>query len=238
MQFVPSTFTSLLKPIDRRAFKAIVERHDGDAYDKKLKSWDHLVALLFAQLSGAASLRAIVTGFNAQSNHHYHLGCAPIARSTLSDANARRPPQVFAELLARLVGALGRQARAEAQGVLRLVDSTPIRLGELFDCVASNGRIRGLKLHVLHAPEDDCPLASAITPANVNDIAFGRGVTLEPGLTYVFDRAYCHYGWWANIDRIGAFFVTRPKTSMRFKTRRLRPLDQVTGDGFTVMGDR
>ena len=39
-----------LKPIDRRRFQAIVDRHDGDAYDKSFKSWDHLVALIYAQL--------------------------------------------------------------------------------------------------------------------------------------------------------------------------------------------
>ena len=32
MRFIPSIMTSLLKDIDRRAFKAIVKRHDGDAY--------------------------------------------------------------------------------------------------------------------------------------------------------------------------------------------------------------
>ena len=51
-----NVFVDLLKPIDRRAFKEIAQRHGGDAYDKSFKSWDHLVALVFAQLSGASSL--------------------------------------------------------------------------------------------------------------------------------------------------------------------------------------
>src|SRR6267143_1289484 len=58
MQYRDSIFVSLLKPIDRRQFRAIVERLDGEAYDKSFKSWDHLVALIFAQiftmLSGTA----------------------------------------------------------------------------------------------------------------------------------------------------------------------------------------
>jgi Domain of unknown function (DUF4372) len=29
----------------------IVERHDGDAYDKSFKSWEHLVTFIYAQLS-------------------------------------------------------------------------------------------------------------------------------------------------------------------------------------------
>jgi hypothetical protein len=31
-----SIFVSLLKPIDRRHFRSLVERHDGDAYDTSL----------------------------------------------------------------------------------------------------------------------------------------------------------------------------------------------------------
>ena len=57
MRFTPSIFTSLLKPIDRRGFKEIVKRHDGDAYGKSFNSWEHLVTLLFAQFTGADSLR-------------------------------------------------------------------------------------------------------------------------------------------------------------------------------------
>src|ERR1700686_3429997 len=56
MRHVDSIFGSLLKPIDRRRFQAIVDRHDGDSYDKSFKSWHHLVALVFAQLGHVESL--------------------------------------------------------------------------------------------------------------------------------------------------------------------------------------
>jgi hypothetical protein len=47
-----------------------------------------LVCMLYAQLSGASSLRVLEAGFNSQSRHHYHLGVSPIKRTTLADANA------------------------------------------------------------------------------------------------------------------------------------------------------
>lgn len=242
MRFTPSILTSLLKPVNRRRFKALVDKHSGDAYGKSFNSWEHLVALVFSQVSGAGSLRAIETSFNAQSNHHYHLGCGPLARSTLADANARRPAVIFSELLRQLAGGLGRKARHEAHDCLQLIDSTPIPLSQLFDCSAFNGRIRGLKLHVLYDLQRQCPLDTQITPANVNDITFGRERSIEPGVTYVFDKAYCHFGWWTNIDAAGAFFVTRPKKNMRWRTLRKRPLEQTQAgrarDGFTVRGDR
>ena len=88
MRYTRSTFESLLKPIDRRWFAAVVDCHDGDAYDKCFKSWDHLVALIFAQLGHADSLRGLETAFNANAHQHYHLGVGEVARSTLSDASA------------------------------------------------------------------------------------------------------------------------------------------------------
>ena len=59
MRFTPTIFAKLLEPIDRRRFGAIVARHDGDAYGKSFFSWDHLVTLIFAQLSDLDSLRAL-----------------------------------------------------------------------------------------------------------------------------------------------------------------------------------
>jgi hypothetical protein len=52
MRFCNSIFATVLKPPDRRCFKSIVDRHQGDAYDKSFHSWEHLLALIFAQLSG------------------------------------------------------------------------------------------------------------------------------------------------------------------------------------------
>ncbi|TIM65954.1 MAG: DUF4372 domain-containing protein, partial [Mesorhizobium sp.] len=59
MRFAPSIFGQLLEPIDRRQFQAIVDRHDGDAYDKSFRSWDHLVALIYAQSCGSSGLRGL-----------------------------------------------------------------------------------------------------------------------------------------------------------------------------------
>jgi putative transposase len=238
MRFTPSILTSLLKGVDRRAFKTLVERHDGDRYDKRFSSWEHLVALVYAQLSGNASLRAVEAGFNAQSPHHYHLGCGKIARSTLSDANARRPPEMFAELFGALAAQLGRTAKRDAKETLRLIDSTPVPLSAMFDCVTTNGRIKGLKLHIVHDLDASCPEAFEITPANVNDIRFGREIAPEEGVTYVFDKAYCHFGWWTKINQAKAFFVTRPKANARWKTLKKRALGETEGDGFTITADR
>ncbi len=237
MRFTPTIFSQLVEPIDRRRFEAIVKRWNADAYDKSFRSWEHLMVLIHAQLTGATSLRALEAGWNANAHAHYHLRCEVVARSTRADANARRPVEAFAEVLAMIAGLTNRSTRAEAKKMLRLIDSTPIPLGKLFDWAKSNGRIRGMKAHVVYDPGRDLPQILDITDANVNDAQIGRQIEIEAGLTYAFDKGYCHYRWWSAIHAAEAFFVTRPKTNMGLTVKAERQYGPSRGDGFTVIAD-
>jgi len=227
----------LLEPINRRQFAAIVSRYDGDAYDKSFRSWDHLVALIFAQFSAADSLRGLEANWNANSHHHYHLASGALTRSTLSDANRRRPVTVFADTFGVIAAQLDRQTRRDGNAMVRLIDSTPIPLGKLCAWAQSNGRIKGMKMHVVYDPNTDCPRILDITNANINDAQIGRTVMIEAGATYVFDKGYCHYGWWRAIATAGSYFVTRPKTNMGLKLIAPHPVAQADGDGFTILED-
>jgi putative transposase len=237
MRYTPSIFGKLLAAINRRQFQAAVDRHRADAYDKSFKSWEHLVTLIFAQFSASTSLRGLEASWNANRQHHYHLGSGPLMRSTLSDANRRRAVGLFAETFARVAAQLDRQARREGTAMLRLIDSTPIPLGKLCHWAKSNGRIRGMKMHVVYDPNADAPRILDITDANVNDAQIGRRIEIEPGASYVFDKGYCHYAWWSAIAAAGSSFVTRPKTSMRLKHRRTRLVAAPQGEGFTILDD-
>jgi putative transposase len=237
MRYLDSIFGILLKPIDRRWFQAAVERHDADAYDKSFKSWDHLVTLLFAQLGGVDSLRGLELAFNANAQAHYHLGVAEIARATVSDANARRPTEPFAELFALLSASADRTSRREGAAMVNLIDASPIPLGQLCQWAKWNGRIRGLKLHVVYDPQADVPGCVEITPANVNDVEIGRRTPIVAGTTYVFDKGYCHFGWWKKINDDGAFFVTRAKVNMRLRATEWRSRAPIGGDGCTIIDD-
>lgn len=237
MRFADSIFASLLKPIDRRQFQKIVDQHDGDAYDKSFKSWDHLIALVYAQLAGIDGLRALEAGFNANPQHHYHLGTGELARSTLSDANARRPAGIFAQVFAMLSASADRQTRREGAEMVRLIDASPIPLGKVCKWAKWNGRIHGMKLHVVYDPLADVPTCVEVTPANVNDVEVGRQVTISAGATYVFDKGYCRFDWWQKINDCRAFFVTRPKVSMRLRAIRHRTLRKRKGDGFKILAD-
>jgi IS4 transposase len=237
MRFTDNIFGSLLKPIDRRAFQAAVERHDADAYDKTFTSWDHLVTLIYAQLSSVGTLRGLQATFNANAQAHYHLGVDTIARSTVADANARRPTVPFAETFAQLAAQADRHTRQDGTAMVTLIDSSPIPLGKLCKWPTWNGRIRGMKLHVVYDPQADVPRGVEITPANVNDVEVGRRTPVARGTTYVFDKGYCHFGWWRKINDDGAFFVTRAKKNMRLRATAWRARAPIAGDGFTVLDD-
>jgi IS4 transposase len=237
MRYRDSIFANLLKPISRRWFRSVVDRHSGDAYDKSFDSWSHLLSLVFAQLGGVDSLRGIEASWNAQSHQHYHLGTGRIARSTLSDANARRPVDVFAATFAMLSAQADRQLRREGAGMLRLIDATPIPLGKLCAWANCNGRTRGLKMHVVYDPAADHPRRVEITPATINDVTVGRSQPIETGAIYIFDKAYCDYAWWTQLHQARARFVTRPMNNAPYEIIGGRPLAERTGDGFELIDD-
>jgi putative transposase len=121
--------------------------------------------------------------------------------------------------------------------MIRLIDSTPIPLDTLCDWAKSNGRFRGMKVHVVYDPLTCAPRILDITDANINDAQIGRTVAIEAGATYVYDKGYCHYGWWRDIHAAGALFVTRPKINMGRDVVCQRHVPDSAGDGFAVIED-
>lgn len=226
MRYENTVLGGLLKVLPRRRFAGIVGRHKGDKHIKGFASWDHLVTLIAAQLGGLSSLREVQTVWNAQAAHHYHLGSGPIRRSTLSDANQRRPSALFAEAFA-VVGELAGCALPRRSGeVLRLIDATPIPLSSLHQWAGWNGRTRGLKTHVVYDPDADRPVHLEITAATVNDVVVGRRQPIEPGAIYVFDKAYADYAWWYRLHQAGCRFVTRPKSNVPLRLVSERALGE------------
>jgi putative transposase len=217
-------FAQLLKHLPRGAFDRAVEAFAADKHRKGFSSWRQLVAMVYAQLSGATSLRVLERSFNAQPAHHYHLGCEKLHRSTLAEANERGQWRVFHALAQQLMQQVHRNARAEGEALLQLIDSTSITLkGPGFDGWTSTNRTRrtqGLKLHVLFGSSEQAPLDCMISAPNVNDLEYARRLDVESGVTYVFDKAYCDYSWWWRMTRSRVRFVSRLKRNARIQIVR------------------
>ncbi len=205
-------FHDVLKSLPWSCVRQAVEKYGADELARKLDTKRHLLALLYGQLSGASSLREIVNAMASHTALLYHLGSEPVKRSTLADANAQRPWQVFSDIFTALLKQAHRGLRRSASGAVRLIDATSIRLSSLSaDWATFSADVCGAKAHVVYDPQADCPVYFAVTPAKVNDITAAKAMPVEAGATYVYDLGYYDYGFWAALDAAGCRFVTRLK---------------------------
>lgn len=224
--------SDIMKGLPRSVIAQAVEHTGADKHSKGFKVWDQLLVMVYGQLSGSISLRSLLSRFNHHKAHHYHLGTQEIKRSTLSDANRKRPVEVFETICNHLLQQANRKIRQEGRDLLYLLDSTPIPLkGRGYEWAESSKthRTTGLKLHTVYSPAQSIPIYGHMTPANINDIEDARTMTLEEGAIYTFDKGYCDYNWWHEIDEKGACFVTRFKTNAALITtqyNRIPPAQQ------------
>lgn len=234
-----SRLHDIMKGLPRGNFDRLVQTHRADKHAKGFGCWDQLVALVYAQLSGASSLRVLESGFNSQGTHHYHLGTGPVRRSTLADALARRKTEVFAETARLLMAQAGRRLQRDGSELLYALDSTSVTLtGPGFDTWTSANRTchtQGIKLHVLYENDAQIPVQHRITAPNVNDIDAGITLPIEPGAVYVFDKGYCDYNWWGRIEAQKAQFVTRFKRNAALAVESTRPI--AAGDAEVILND-
>jgi hypothetical protein len=235
MRHQNSVLHDVLKRIPWDVFDRLVEQHGADYRIRRLSTKDQLVALLYGQLSGASSLREITTGLASHRARLYHLGARPAQRSTLADANERRPSSVFAELFTVMVGRVHRGLRRAIGEAVYLIDSTGIPLNSYsVDWARYTAKVCGAKLHVIYDPDADQPIYAAITPSRSHDITVAQQMPIEPGATYVFDLGYYDYAWWATMADAGCRIVTRFKRNTPLTVVEERPLPK----GSAILSDR
>lgn len=214
MQHQNSVLHGVLKHVPWDVFDRLVIAHEADFKVRRLTTKDQLVALLYGQLSGASSLREIVTGLESHQARLYHVGAHRVQRSTLSDANRLRPAALFANLFAAMVMRTRRGLRKAIGESVYLIDSTHLPLSGLTaDWAHYSANVCGAKLHVIYDPDADQPIYAAVSPARANDVSLAHAMPIAPGATYVFDLGYYDYGWWARMDAAGCRIVTRFKSN-------------------------
>ena len=231
MPYQDTVFGGLMKAFPRWRFDKLVERHGADYRVRRLPSWPQFQAMVFCQLSGSRSLREAVGALERFPGCHAHLGMQPVRRSTLADANRVRPAALFEDVLEALVTQLGASCGRREREMLRLIDATRVMVGKRIESWETDGAV---KLHVVYDPGADTPVRIAVTSARMNDITPAKRFPLDPGATYVFDKAYYDFAFWAALDAEGCRFVTRLKKNSPTRTIETRPTD---ADG-PVLADR
>lgn len=209
-----------------------VKKFNADYHYETFKTREHLQSMVYAQINEIRSLRTLEVALNSQK-----IGIkTKISRSTLSDANTKRPAQVFFGILEQLMFLLPNRRCKGIKKIVRILDSSPIQLrGKGYDEWAkqyATRHIQGLKLHLEFDLGTKSPTRTAISYANCNDSSMGQRWPLEAEVIYIFDKGYCDFNWWWSIHEKGAYFVTRLKKNTAIVIQRK---DKINSE--TILGD-
>lgn len=205
-----TVFQSILKPITTKLIRECTERFQSDYHYETFNTLEHLQAMIYAHVNEIKSLRTLEVAINSQK-----IGIrTKIRRSTLSDANGKRPAECFFWLLEKVMSTLPSRRCKDIKKVIKILDSSPIQLrGPGYDWSKQHAtrHIQGLKLHVEYDFTLSSPTKIITSYANINDASMGKRWPIIADTIYVFDRGYYDYNWWWSIHKKQAYFVTRLK---------------------------
>lgn len=229
-------FAQLLDFLPLHEFRKCVERYDGNRRIRSFSCWDQFLCMTFGQLAGCHSLREVTTCLRAKGSRLYHVGIrGQISRSTLADANETRDWRIYADFAALLIVQARRLYSDQRplpgfDQIAYAFDSTTIDLClKLFPWAKFRRRKSAVKLHTLLDIRGDIPCFVHITGGNVADVKALDVLLLEAGAFYILDRGYVDFTRLYRFTTHFAYFVTRAKRGMRYRTKEVRPVDAGTG---------
>lgn len=219
-----SCFAQVLSLINRHDFHRAVRTRNAEKASKGFSCWDQLVAMLFAQIGGAHSLREICGGLATALGKLNHLGLAEAPRrSTLAYANANRPWELYQDVFSSLLARCRNEAslhkrRFRFKNPLRSLDSTTIDLClSAFDWARFRRTKGAIKLHLLLDHQGCLPCWALVTDGKTHDVGPARTLSFDPGTIVAMDRAYTDYTLFADWIEAGVSFVTRSKENMDYR---------------------
>ena len=226
-----SLYSQVIKLLDKSKILQISQDLGGEHYTKRFTVWIHLTVMLYAVIKRFDSLREITTSLLADTRKLTHIGIRfKISRSTLADANKRRPETIFEavyrDLYAKhrheLISDSRRRNRPKWMDRLQIIDSTTITLFSnlIFKGVGrhpkSGKKKGGIKVHtVIHANEG-VPSDIKFTSAATNDSFMLKPSHLSKGDIIAMDRAYIDYEKFEELTQKGVIYVTKMKKSLNY----------------------
>jgi hypothetical protein len=230
-------FSQLADFFPQYEFDKCVQYNNGDYRVRKFSCWEQFLSMVFGQLCYRNSLRDIVNCLNAHKSKQYHLGFrSGIYRSTLAEANEKRPWQTYRDFAQILI----QQARKlylddpefvhDLDNTVYAFDSTTIGLCmSVFPWARFRRKKAGIKLHTQVDLRGNIPTFVRITEARTSDVNVLDDLEFEPGAIYVMDRAYTDTERLHDIDVSRAFFIVRDKRNIKWKRLYSRPVDKKVG---------
>jgi hypothetical protein len=234
-----TVFSQLTDYIDEYVFNSIVNEYKGNYRVRQFTCWEQFLCMLFAQLTNRESLRDVETCLRAVGKKLFHAGIRThVSRSTLADANERRPWQIYHDLALHLI----KEARVlyrdeklflEIDAAVYAFDSTTIDLClKLFPwahAAVYQKTNAAIKLHTLFEVQQKIPSFIRVSAAKAHDVNFMDAIPYEAGAFYIFDKGYLDFARLYHIDNEKAFFVIRAKHNMRFTRLESFAVDKETG---------
>lgn len=229
-----SVFSQVIKLIPRNEFQSIVNKHDGDKWVRQMDCWTWFGSLLFGQMTGHDSIRAIERVFATGEDKMRRLGFGEVKRSTLADANRDRPIGILEDLYFYMLGIAQNVAPKKHgfrfHGDVLALDSTTIELCLSLSPWAQFHHSKGAcKLHTAIDIAGELPQFFVLTPGRVHDLRVARQLVFSKGSTIVMDKAYVDYTWFDYLNKSGIYFVTRMKDNCQFKVIESRKTNRTQG---------
>ena len=200
--------------------------------------------MLYAVIKRYDSLREITGGMLPEARKLAHLGISMMPRrSTLSDANARRPECIFEAIYRDLYGRYRKELSSDSRGRrtakwmhrLQILDSTTITL---FSNLIFKGAGRhpkrgkkkgGIKVHAVINANEGVPCDVRFTSAATNDSFMLAPSHYSRGSIVAMDRAYINYSKFEELTRLGVTYVTKMKKNLTYQT--VSDVMHMDGDG-------
>ncbi|MBM4103486.1 MAG: IS4 family transposase [Planctomycetes bacterium] len=229
-------FSQIMDFIPKHQFNQCVRRYRGNYRLRTFSCFDQFLCMAFAQLLFKESLRDIEICLRAMKPKLYHAGFrGHIAKSTLADANEKRPWQIYADFAQILIAKARTLYRDDSFGIdlkntTYALDSTTIDLClTLFPWAQFRKYKSAVKVHTLMDLKGSIPCFILITGGSVHDVNFLDELLIEPGALYVMDRGYIDFARLFTFTQSMAFFVTRAKTNLDYTRIGYRVVDKTTG---------
>lgn len=217
-------FAQLLQFVSRYEFEKYVSAHNGNFRTRELTCWNQFTQLFFGQLTSRNSLRDICTCLKAHRNKLYHLGIKQyVNQSTLSRANERRDFRIFADfgnyLIQEVRPLYAKEPipNVDIDHEVFALDSTTISLSlKLFSWAPGKYSRGAVKIHALLDLRGSIPSFILITDGKYHDSNALDALTPIPNAIYIMDKAYVDFKALYRIHELGAFFVSRAKSTMDY----------------------
>ena len=223
----------------------------------RFDGYQHLVVMLFGILKHFDSLRELEIGMKAEAHKLGHLGMSYLVRrSTLAEANIRRPQEFFASVYAYLLEkyakflADSRPSKCykgqthepkDWEKLLYMMDSTTITL---FDNILkgvgrhpkSGKKKGGMKVHTVMKYHVGVPMVVQLTSAAKHDHYLLKEVHLPKDSTLAMDRGYVDVAQFQRLTEEGVCYVTKMKKNLKYEV--LESVTYVNAEGLVTHIDQ